>query len=249
MKKILFAIACSFLLTGCLSHEQGENTNKEGEENINTPTNDNGQASNNEEGQNNGDNQNNGEDNNQNNDSGNQQQGDEPANNEKIKTKTVSFYNGGFTNSSLDQAASQKSFIAWFNGNDDLLTSINYSGYAQMNYIGNANDEQRFSTLILGSQKQNGSIKFNFSKNIKSVKINIQGYCKYIAYSDSYSVDTDSKFKLDDETLDLSVSAGYTGLLERKDMIKNYETPVSSFTIASEGQRVFVHTMEISYIL
>ena len=54
-----------------------------------------------------------------------------------VVTKTVSFLNGGFTNSSLDQAKSQEQFVDWFNNGDNLLASIDYDGYAQMNYIGN----------------------------------------------------------------------------------------------------------------
>ena len=237
MKKILLTLACSILLVGCVTKTSDKTKNGD-------PNSDNGSAENgngdyhdyegHEGGASGGDEGENGQNNQQ---------------NPNISTKTVTFYNGGITDSSLDKPSSQQKFVNWFNGDDDLLTSIDYLGYAQLNYIGDAKDPSRFSTLILGSSSETGNITFNFAYQVTSVKFNIQGYCKYIAYSDSYSVDTDSKFKLDDETLDLSVSAGYTGLLDRKDMIKTYETPISSFTIASEGQRVFVHTMEISYIL
>ena len=60
-------------------------------------------------------------------------------------TKTVTFLNSGFTNSSLEQPASQTQFVNWFNGdNDKILNSINYSGYAQINYIGNEKDSWSF---------------------------------------------------------------------------------------------------------
>ena len=52
-----------------------------------------------------------------------------------VKKKTVTFLNGGFTNSSLDQPASRTQFVEWFNGSDNILDSITYTGYAQLNYI------------------------------------------------------------------------------------------------------------------
>ena len=272
MKKILLTLACSFLLSACLAPAQEENKNQntnttpsetqpvnQGETNQNsgngsenTNTNEGGNEQNNNESSDEGNNEQGNE--NQNGsetpgeDNGNQNQGGEQPNTVETKTKTVSFLNGGFTNSSLDQAASQQNFINWFNGTDDLLISINYSGYSQLNWIGNEKDSWRFSTLILGSSSKDGNIKFNFSHEIKSVKLNIQGYCKYIAYSDSYSVDTDSKFYLDDELTDLSVSPGTTSELEKKDVTKSYSSSTTSLTIRSEDGRVFVHSMEITYI-
>ena len=272
MKKILLTLACSFLLSACLAPAQEENKNQntdttpnenqpvnQGETNQNsdnggenTNTNEGGNEQNNNESSGEGNNEQGNENQNGNEtpgeDNGNQNQGEEQPATIETKTKTVSFLNGGFTNSSLNQAASQQNFVNWFNGTDDLLTSINYSGYSQLNWIGNEKDSWRFSTLILGSSSQDGNIKFNFAHEIKSVKFNIQGYCKYIAYSDSYSVDTDSKFYLDDELTDLSVSAGTTGELEKKDVSKSYSTSTTSLTIRSEDGRVFVHSMEITYI-
>lgn len=257
MKKILLTLACSFLLSGCLAHPEEENKNQSvnntpGEnqpsnQEENSQNNSNGnETTNANEGDNEQGNENqSSEDENGNNNSG----GDDVAPTiEGTRTKVVNFLNGGFTNSSLDQSASQKKFVDWFNGKDDLLTSINYSGYAQVNWIGNEKDSWRFSTLILGSSSQVGQIKFNFSHQIQSIKLNIQGYCKYISYSDSYSVDKNSKFYLDSDKYDLSVSPGYSGELEKRDVSKSYNDSVTSLTIKNEDGRVFVHSMEISYI-
>ena len=38
-----------------------------------------------------------------------------------ISHKVVNFYNGGFTNSSLNQPASQQQFVDWFNSEGDIL--------------------------------------------------------------------------------------------------------------------------------
>lgn len=255
MKKILLTLTCALLLVGCLAQEPVEQQDNKPSETETPENNNNDDQNTNQNQQNNEDGSENSGQNDQNNDddSNNQDPGENtpPAQGEPVedfRTKTITFLNGGFTNSSLDQAASQQNFVNWFNGTDDLLESITYSGYSQLNWIGNTTDSWRFSTLILGSSSQNGNIGFVFSKRIKSVKLNIQGYCKYITYSDSYNVDTDSKFYIDDSLTDLSVNAGFTGELEKKDVTKKYTTPVSSFTIRSLDGRVFVHSMELTYI-
>lgn len=163
--------------------------------------------------------------------------------------KKVTFYNGGFTNSSLDQAASQSQFVNWFNGESDpILDSINYEGYAQLNYIGNQNDSWRFSTLILGSQNSNGKITFNLNVHAIAITVVVQAYSKYIAYNDSYSTDTNATFLIDNKEYDLSLEEGHTGDTE-KITIDHYSDPVTSFSISNKeaGQRVFVHSMEITY--
>ena len=166
-----------------------------------------------------------------------------------VVKKTVTFLNGNFTNSSLDQATSQKQFISWFNNGDDVLESINYSGYAQLNYIGNEGDSNRFSTLILGSQKSNGSITFNLKYYPTMVKFVVQPYTKYIAYNSTYNVDTNATFIVNQEEYDLSLEEGYSGETETQTVYWANKTESNSFTIANKeaGQRVFVHSLEITY--
>ena len=168
-----------------------------------------------------------------------------------VWTKKVTFYNGGFTNSSLDQPASQTQFINWFNGDkDQILTSINYEGYAQLNYIGNQSDSWRFSTLILGSQNSEGKITFNFNVEVISIKVTVQPYTKYIAYTDSYNIDSSATFLIDNKEYDLSIEEGHTGDTEQVTVSNAYENnSVTSFSISNKdaGQRVFVHSIEITH--
>ena len=166
-----------------------------------------------------------------------------------VTKKTVTFYNGGFTNSSLDREASRNEFVEWFNGTDDVLTSIGYEGYAQLNYIGNASDSWRFSTLILGSSSKTGKITFNFKYDIVSVKVEVQAYSKYIAYNNTYSTDTGATFVLDNDEHDLSLADGYQGDTERKTFEKAYNEGTKTISIANkdEGERVFVHSLELTY--
>ena len=166
-----------------------------------------------------------------------------------VVTKTVSFLNGGFTNSTLNQAASQTQFVEWFNKSANILSSIDYSGYAQMNYIGNANDSWRFSTLILGSQNSEGAITFNFNVHVVSVKIVVQPYTKYISYNETYNIDKSAKFYFNEEEHDLSVDANHSGDTEKVTLDCSPNQNENKFKIANKeaGQRVFVHSFELTY--
>ena len=170
---------------------------------------------------------------------------------DSLCTKTVTFYNSIFTNSSLDEAPSQARFVEWFNGDDNLLNTIDYSGYAQINYIGNANDSDRFSTLILGSSSKAGKITFNFNNAIDSIKVVVQAYTKHYAYGnvDTYSTDTNATFSIDTIEYDLSLENGYLGPTENKTFEHSFTNNTRSFSISNKeaNQRVFVHSMEIAY--
>ena len=166
-----------------------------------------------------------------------------------VKKKTVTFLNGGFTNSSLDQPASRTQFVEWFNGSDNILDSITYTGYAQLNYIGNQSDSWRFSTLILGSQNSEGTITFNFNVHVVEVKIVVQPYTKYISYNNTYNIDRSAKFIFNQEEHDLSVDANYTGDTEKTTLECFPNQNENKFKIANKegGQRVFVHSFELTY--
>ena len=169
---------------------------------------------------------------------------------EGAKKKTVTFKNGGFTNSSLNQAASQTQFVNWFNNGDNVLKSIGYEGYAQLNYIGNEGDTWRFSTLILGSGNSEGKLTFNLNVNILNIKVAVQSYAKYIEYNSTYSIDRSATFYIDKEEYDLSVADDFVGDTENKTIEQSFVDGTTSFSIANKEakQRVFVHSMEITYL-
>lgn len=180
---------------------------------------------------------------------------EEEADTRERVTSTITFRNGGFTTSTFEKETTQNSFIAWFNNHenaDGLLTSIVYDNsnyYAQMNYIGNEGDANRFSTLILGSQNKNGLIKFNFAYPIESVSCTVQAYSKYISYNNSYSVDLTSVFKINQTTQDLALPNGYSGPTEEVQVNATISPEATNFSISSNGGRVFVHEMTITYIV
>ena len=138
----------------------------------------------------------------------------------------------------------------WFNGEENqILNSINYEAYAQLNYIGNVSDSWRFSTLILGSSSSNGKITFNFSVDVISLKVVVQPYTKYITYTSTYTIDTGATFLVDTKEYDLSLEEGYQGETENVNVEYIFTTPKKSFSISNKeaNQRVFVHSMDILY--
>ena len=166
-----------------------------------------------------------------------------------FKEKTVTFYNGGFTSTTLDQQGSKDSFVAWFNGTDNVLSSIDCSGLVQLNYIGDVKDSWRFTTMTLGSQNNTGELVFNFSVNVSKVKFTVQPYTKYISYNNTYSMDHNSVFVLNGEEHSLAVDEEYTGETEQKEFEKEFSGGTKTITIANKEnrQRVFVHSLTITY--
>lgn len=168
---------------------------------------------------------------------------------------TITFRNGGFTTSTFEKDTTQSSFINWFNNHENangLLTSIGYDEnnyYVQMNYIGNEGDANRFSTYILGSKNYTGKMTFNFSKVIKSITCTVQAYCKYIEYSQSYSIDYNSVFYINQASTDLSVAESYSGNTEEVEVSAKMEAGAKSFSLSSKdkNERVFVHQIKITY--
>ena len=158
-------------------------------------------------------------------------------------TKVVTFYNGGFKSSSLDTAKSQNEFVTWFNNGDNTLKSIGYEGYLQLNEI----DTAKNTTLILGSSKSDGKLTFNFNYYIHSVKAVVQAYTKY--YNNTDNNDKNATFLIDTTEYDLSIDESHTGPSERKTFTKEYSEAPKSFSISNKtaNQRVFVHSLEITY--
>lgn len=178
---------------------------------------------------------------------------------EEVETEecTITFRNGGFTTSTFEKDTTQSSFINWFNNHENangLLTSIGYDNnnyYVQMNYIGNEGDANRFSTYILGSKNYAGKMTFNFSKVIKSITCTVQAYCKYIEYSQSYNIDYNSVFYINQASTDLSVAESYSGNTEEVEVSAKMEAGAKSFSLSSKdkNERVFVHQIKITYVV
>ena len=167
-------------------------------------------------------------------------EGDSGTDTIETESVTLTFLNGGFTGS-LDETKTLDNFTTWCKTKVDFISTIEETGYVQLN---NVND---LTTMIIGSAKSEGSLTFNFTKDVVSVALNVQAYTKYIDYNSSYSTDLESKFYVDDVLLeDLSISEA--GETEKKGVEKKFDNPKKSFSISNKDGRVFFHSMTISYI-
>ena len=165
-----------------------------------------------------------------------------------VLKKTLTFYNADFTGS-LDLDNTRADFEDWCNQDTPIFDSIDCEGYAQVNYIGNQGDANRFSTLILGSQSKIGKLVFSLNVKAINVKITVQPYTKYIAYNNTYNVDTHASISINNEEHDLYLENDYTGATENKEFEYIAIDGTNTISIANkeEGQRVFVHSMEVTY--
>ena len=138
----------------------------------------------------------------------------------------------------------------FLDGNTQLLTSASaVNGYSQINFIGNKNDSDRFSTMILGSSSRDGSLKLNFAYTITKVTVEAQGYCKHIAYNDTWSIDSDCVLDLEGkESLELPTVNDAAAEIKAKDYTFSSGTTTLNFSTGGTG-RVFLHSLEITYLV
>lgn len=171
-----------------------------------------------------------------------------------LETFKIQFYSvnneGAVTGSSSESSFYDKVKTYCTDEQGSLLTSASApDGYAQINYIGNKGEEGRFSTMILGSQSQDGSLKLDFNVYINKVKVEAQGYYKHIAYNDTWSVDSDCSLTLNGSTDVLNLPTQADAAAEVKTKEYNIEETNSLlFTTPGDG-RVFIRSIEITYLV
>lgn len=161
------------------------------------------------------------------------------------ETITLNFYeedtSGNDVNTyAFDQLSNCEKFIE---DQNNILTSVTCVGYAQINYVGNKGDADRFAVMILGSSKSEGSLKFTSSAFITNIKANVRTYTKF--YNQAWHPE-ESTFYLDD--VEQALTADETGPSQLVQVEKSYEDGTKSFTIGTKDKRVFVHSLEITYI-
>lgn len=178
-------------------------------------------------------------------------QSSEPAEEFTFKAQFYSVNDSGAVTGD-SKSASFTSFVQsyFMNGDTSLITNASApSGYAQLNYIGNKGQEGRFSTMILGSQNQTGSLKLDFNCHIIKVKVEAQGYCKYIAYNDTWNVDSDCSLSLEGQetVLNLPTTDGQSSEVKTQEYIFNEYVDTLNFS-TGDG-RVFLNSIEITYMI
>lgn len=165
-----------------------------------------------------------------------------------LKTKTTVFDNASFT-FNFDTVNQEKSasFIAMFNTDEeggDLVrsfTSVKMNLDQQTDYV----------TLRLGSASEDGSLTLHTNYVVTKVKVNVEAYHKYIAYSQSWSISTGAKLSINGEenTIDLSTD-DITARPGAQDMTVDFDKKdeVKVLRFAST-ERVYLHSFEITYLL
>lgn len=141
----------------------------------------------------------------------------------------------------FDQQSNCEKFIQ---DQNNILTDVTCVGYAQINYVGSKGDPDRFAVMILGSSKSNGSLTFTSSASITNIKASVRTYTKL--YNNAWHPE-DSIFYLDD--VEQSLTADETSDSELSLVEKVYGEGTKSFTIGTKDNRIFVHSLEITYIV
>lgn len=238
--RLLLVVAAAFLLVGCNENQPAEESKEE------VSTSESGSTS--EESITSQDSQSEG--------STSSEESSEDGSSEELglaKFK-IQFYSvnneGAVTGGSNDSNYYDKVKTYCIDEQGQLLTNASApSGYSQINYIGNKGEEGRFSTMILGSQSSPGSLKLDFNVYIVNAKVEAQGYCKHIAYNNTWSVDSDCSLELEgtSETLDLPTNVDSAAEVKTK-QFEISETNSLNFSTGGSG-RVFLHSIEITYLV
>ena len=137
---------------------------------------------------------------------------------------------------------SYASFIDAFNGENGIISSLSTSGYVQINNSGDG-----FNTLILGSQKVEGSITFTFSKDIKKLEVVTQAYYKTYTSQGVTNTNTDATAELyiNDTQFDLSEKTDGVPAIKSIELYPNMKN--ITFMTKESPARVFLHSMTIYY--
>ena len=167
---------------------------------------------------------------------------EEPVKEEKVLT--MNFYTEDTSDNDVltyafDQQSNCEKFIE---DQNNILTSVSCIGYAQINYVGNKGDADRFAVMIIGSSKTEGELTFTTNAEIVDIAVSVRAYTKY--YSSAWHPDT-TTFYLDD--VEQQLNGEETKETELVNVEKHYDDPVKSFKIGTKDKRAFVHTISITY--
>ena len=177
--------------------------------------------------------------NDENNNQGQQGQPNDPPQIETVKY-TVDFGSVDIKTTDSTSSKFNEVMVANINQNATILERVEAEGYAQINDFGDT------KALIVSSNKKDGSLTFNFLKDLVSITITASPYKKYIDYSDSYSLDEEPVLIVNNETWNFETA------VEKRDLDKiekKFDINSSTLTIEGKaGKRVFIHSLEMEFI-
>ena len=176
------------------------------------------------------------------------------------KTLSVTFLNntafptGGYTDKNYD------GFISAFNGDTDVLESYTATENNLTQIINNTDNNWYIKrTLQLGSRSGEGEIEFNFKYSVTKITFVFQAYWKCYKNNGTltYNVDEYANVSVNSDAnyVDLSAQAGKEPDMVTKTFnfdsvkkVKVYNEMNNSNVPDKQGQRAYVHSMEITYI-
>ena len=127
----------------------------------------------------------------------------------------------------------------------EFIKTISASG-CQTGTIQEANVQSDLRFQI-GSGSSKGSITFTVADSVHVTKVIVSctAYYKYVPYTSSYNVDTNSQLYIDNDKHTFDIVADSAQPVHEFE--KTYDEPVSSFTLSNkdEKQRIFVESIEV----
>ena len=147
--------------------------------------------------------------------------------------------------SDLNNSGPKAAFTALFNANITGFMTGYSSSAVFMTYY---QDEQN-SSLCIGSGSSGGSISLNFSYEIVSISFEIQAYCKFITYNNSYTGDTASSVTIAGTNYSLARDDVSTGLSTPETHSLDFDTPITKLDISNANgkQRTYINYITFTY--
>ena len=122
----------------------------------------------------------------------------------------------------------------YIDSSDVSITDVT-GGYANLNTPTDLGTNRKVKFMTLSSRNQDCDMTLRFTETIKAIKVYAEAFVKYVAYTQSYSVDLGSTLSINDsEEWDLGIHSASD----------ENETEAKVFTVNSDTIRFVVHNEE-----
>ena len=173
---------------------------------------------------------------------GNPEEKPQETGNVKTFLTSGSDFFGEGTNFTTSSTAKNNELLAYINA--QMSDSNPFTAISCDTLSGRPWDDINF--LQFGSQNYDGILQLTSSKQISAIEVEVMCYVKH--YNNTYNIENDSHFHIDDSDFDLSFdSHGGTTLPSLVKFTKTYTNPIQSFTFASSVHRVFLKSFKVTW--